>query len=61
MVNILTYFKMSSPTFCSFYFKTLQKAKTRAIIKELIADNSLFDNEFIHSEGRFKGLVNVEK
>lgn len=41
--------------------KTLQKVKTRAIIKELIADNSLFDNEFIHSEGRFKGLVNVEK
>lgn len=41
--------------------KTLQKTKTRAIIKELIADNSLFDNEFIHSEGRFKGLVNVEK
>lgn len=41
--------------------KELQKMKTRAFIKELISNENLFENEFIHSEGQYKGLVNVEK
>lgn len=41
--------------------KTLQKATTQAKIKALIDDNGLFECDFRHKDGQYKGLVNVPK
>ena len=41
--------------------KTLQKATTQAKIKALIDDSGLFECDFRHKDGQYKGLVNVPK
>ena len=41
--------------------KTLQKATTQAKIKALIDDGGLFECDFRHKDGQYKGLVNVPK
>lgn len=41
--------------------KALQKATTQAKIKALIDDSGLFECDFRHKDGQYKGLVNVPK